>query len=101
MSCWGGLLFGPAVHRWYLALGKLFPGPASLKNTVQKIAVDQLFFGPLVNLVLMAYTVTLAGGNQSDSEEVGEGLVYCGAEAVVSLASCQFDHIWGYKTTAT
>ena len=66
MGFWGGCVFSPAVFKWYQYLARWFPGQPTWTNTVQKIATDQLFFGPMVNAGLMAYTVTLTGGSGAD-----------------------------------
>jgi len=56
---WGG----PSAHFWQAWLHRALPPPAAgsgqaaaLANALAKVAVDQLTYGPLCNLVFMAYT---------------------------------------------
>jgi peroxisomal membrane protein 2 len=63
MALLGLVWSGPSAHFWQAFLQRRLPAPApgsgqaaALKNAARKVAVDQLTYGPLCNLVFMLYT---------------------------------------------
>lgn len=53
--CWSG----PATHYWQDFLQRAFQGKNDILTVIKKVFIDQLSFGPLMNVAFMAF-VTLA-----------------------------------------
>ncbi|WIA31996.1 hypothetical protein OEZ86_002850 [Tetradesmus obliquus] len=63
MALWGLLIGAPSAHFWHMYLQRWFAGKAeTLQTVLQKVALDQLTFGPLYNLAFMAYTSMVVNG---------------------------------------
>eukprot|EP00992_Anisonema_acinus_P006022 TRINITY_DN19672_c0_g1_i1.p1 TRINITY_DN19672_c0_g1~~TRINITY_DN19672_c0_g1_i1.p1 ORF type:complete len:203 (-),score=48.49 TRINITY_DN19672_c0_g1_i1:123-674(-) len=66
MTVWGGLLFAPALHRWFSFIDKRIPGRTA-RDVLMKTTCDQLAFGPSINAGLITYNVLARGGTPSDA----------------------------------
>jgi hypothetical protein len=54
-------------------LQRWFAGKAeTLQTVLQKVALDQLTFGPLYNLAFMAYTSMVVNGEQHQQQKTAE-----------------------------
>lgn len=63
LQLWGLLIGAPSAHFWHMYLQRWFAGKAeTLQTVLQKVALDQLTFGPLYNLAFMAYTSMVVNG---------------------------------------
>jgi peroxisomal membrane protein 2 len=65
LQLWGLLIGAPSAHFWHFYLQRWFAGKAeTLQTVLQKVALDQLTFGPLYNLAFMAYTSMVVNGEE-------------------------------------
>lgn len=70
LQLWGLLIGAPSAHYWHVMLQRWFAGKAETLHTVlQKVALDQLTFGPLYNLAFMAYTSMVVNGEQHQQRQ--------------------------------
>lgn len=52
VALYGLLWSGPSAHLWHTFLDWLFSGRNDLQTAVSKVAIDQLTYGPLCNVLL-------------------------------------------------
>lgn len=55
IALFGLVWSGPSNHYWQRFLEQLFPGRRDGAAVLQKVAVDQLVYGPLCNVLFMSY----------------------------------------------
>jgi len=68
MTLYGGVLFAPYSHLWYVKiLGRVFKNPAAKNVHWKKLLCDQTFFGPSVNALFLTWSVV---SNQGSLEDV-------------------------------
>lgn len=53
---YGGIIFAPIGHQWYILLSKINPTKSKIVNTICKVGADQLVFAPFIGIP-MYYTV--------------------------------------------
>jgi len=53
---YGGIIFAPLGHNWYIFLSKINVGRSKVANTIARVGVDQLVFAPFIGIP-MYYTV--------------------------------------------
>ena len=67
MSLFGGLVRGPVLYLWFTkGLARWFPG-RSAKAVFQKLAMDQLLFGPCFMAVFFVCITLANGGTWQDA----------------------------------
>jgi peroxisomal membrane protein 2 len=70
LQLWGLLIGAPSAHYWHMYLQRWFAGKAeTLQTVLQKVALDQLTFGPLYNLAFMAYTSMVVNSEQQQQQQ--------------------------------
>ncbi|KAL9323985.1 hypothetical protein ACSQ67_008842 [Phaseolus vulgaris] len=60
MALYGLLILGPAQHKWFNFLSKIFP-KTDVAATVKKILMGQFIFGPVINTVFFSYNGVFQG----------------------------------------
>ncbi|KAL0368956.1 UNVERIFIED_CONTAM: protein sym1 [Sesamum calycinum] len=65
MAGFGLIILGPAQHVWFNFVGRLLP-KRDLITTFKKLAMGQLFYGPMINGVFFSYNAALQGENGNE-----------------------------------
>jgi len=63
---WGG----PSNHYWQIALERLFPTRSDPMRPVLRVGLDQLTYGPLNNILFMAYIAKVVEGRSWSATSV-------------------------------
>lgn len=56
---YGGIIFAPVGHQWYVLLSKFNPSRSKMVNTICKVGLDQLGFAPIIGIPMYYSVMTI------------------------------------------
>ncbi|KAG8390945.1 hypothetical protein BUALT_Bualt01G0136300 [Buddleja alternifolia] len=65
MASFGLIILGPAQHVWFNFVGRILP-KRDMTTTFKKLAMGQLFYGPMINGVFFSFNAALQGENGNE-----------------------------------
>lgn len=65
MALFGLVWSGPSNHYWQQLMERTFKGQKSSATIVEKVALDQLLYGPVCNVLMMSYISMVVDGRSA------------------------------------